>query len=267
MNKVGLLALAGVVSLVASSQRSAHAALVLSLTDANPLAENVTDDGVINPGEYAADYQNGGGVGFGGALGNGSVHLDSDGSFLYVGFDPGADLNDIVVLYFSTAAGGFSDADMNDQQDGARRAVSNAAANADDAFPVLPEFAVAIGPFGTATFQLNAGNTPGHLSFITFQNDQTGNSPALAREMFFSLAALGFPTAVDFFGAYVADSGFGSNESLPASPGLNGGGNVGFDNTSPGYANHNRFVLIPEPAALGVITLGGLALLRRRSTR
>ena len=249
------IVLAGAAGLLAAGE-SSRAALVQSSTDPNPLLSSVIDDGVINPGEYAAVYSNGGGGGFGGTLGAGAIHMDADAVNLYIGFVPGNALNDIVALELSTAPGGFSDASMDDQADGGRRAVSNLAGAADDAFPVLPEYGVAIANFGTVVFQLNAGNTPGHLNFLSFEGGNT--------ELKIPLATLGNPTAIEFFAGYVADSGFGSNESLPASAGLNGGGNVGFDGTSPGYANHNEFVIVPEPAVLGMFTVGGLALLRRR---
>jgi hypothetical protein len=265
MKKHLALVLAGSAGLLAVGG-SVQAALVSSQFDANPAVANVVDDGIIGPGEYAAVYANGGGAGFGGTLGNGAIYMDADATNLYIGFDPGGDLNDIVALELSTAPGGFSDAAMNDQADGGRRAVSNLAGSADDSFPVLPEFGVAIANFGTVVFQLNAGNTPGHLGFISFEGDQTGNSDTLIREFEIPLAVLGNPTAIDFFAGYVADGGFGSNESLPSSQALNSGGNIGDGNVSPGYANHNQFV-IPEPASLGALVLGGLALLRRRTLR
>src|SRR5688500_14054491 len=203
MKTFAVITLAGVAGTLAGGQ-SAFAALAQSSTDPNPLLSNVVDDGVISPGEYAATYANGGGSGFGGTLGGGTIYMDADATNLYIGFDPGGDLNDIVALHLSTAPGGFSDADMNDQADGGRRAVSNLAGNADDSFPVLPEFGVAIANFGTVIFQLNAGNTPGHLGFISFEGDQTSNNPNLIREFEIPLALLGNPTAIDFFAGYAA---------------------------------------------------------------
>lgn len=268
MKKLALIALAGTAGALAAGQQSAWGALAQSSADPNPLLANVIDDGVIGPGEYAAVFANGGGTGFGGTLGNGAIHMDADATNLYIGFDPGGDLNDIVALHLSTdTSGGFTDADMNDQADGGRRAVSNLAGSADDLFPVLPEFGVAIASFGTVVFQLNAGNTPGHLGFISFEGDQTGNNNSLVREFEIPLATLGNPQTIEFFAGYVADGGFGSNESLPASTALNSGPNVGDSTSSPGYGTHNEFVIVPEPATVGLLTLGGLALLARRGHR
>ena len=120
------IVLAGAAGLLAAGE-STWAALAQSSTDPNPLLSSVVDDGVINPGEYAAVYSNGGGGGFGGTLGAGAIHMDADALNLYIGFVPGNALNDIVALELSTAPGGFSDADMDDQADGGRRAVSNLA--------------------------------------------------------------------------------------------------------------------------------------------
>lgn len=269
MKKLAVITLTGAAGL-AAPQQSAMAALGQSSTDPNPLVSNVVDDGIISPGEYAATYANGGGTGFGGTLGNGTFYFDADATNLYIGFDPGGDLNDLVALELSTVVGsGFSDADMNDQADGGRRAVSNLAGNADDPFPafVLPEFGVAIASFGTVVFQLNAGNTPGHLGFVSFEGDQTGNSATLIREFEIPLATLGNPETIEFFAGYVADGGFGSNESLPASTALNSGGNIGDGTSSPGYAVHNEFVIVPEPAGVTMLSLAGLALVRRGSRR
>lgn len=264
MKKFAIMALAGTAGLLVAGH-STFAALASSQTDNNPLLSNYVDDGAIGVNEYSAVYNNGGGSGFGGTLGGGTFYFDADATNLYIAFDPGGDLNDIVALQLSTStSGGFTDADMNDQADGGRRAVSNLAGNADDAFPVLPEFGVAIAPFGTVVFQLNAGSTPGHLGFISFEGDQSGNSANLVREFEIPLSVLGNPETIEFFAGYVADGGFGSNESLPASTALNSGGNVGDGTSSPGYGTHNEFVLVPEPSTIGLLSVASLAFLRRR---
>src|SRR5688572_20072192 len=132
MKKLAVITLAGTAAALAAGNQSALGALAQSSTDPNPLASNFVDDGAIGFAEYAAGYTNGGGTGFGGTLGNGVIFMDADATNLYIGFDPGADLNDFVALQLSTnTSGGFSDADMNDQGNGARRAASNLAGNAD----------------------------------------------------------------------------------------------------------------------------------------
>ena len=63
--------------------------------------------------------------------------------------------------------------------------------------------------------------------------------------------------------SYSADSGYGSNESIPAYAPLNGGANPGFDPTSAGYGDHDRFNT-PEPTTLSLIGIGALVLIRRK---
>ncbi len=62
---------------------------------------------------------------------------------------------------------------------------------------------------------------------------------------------------------------FNSNESLPASPALNGSANPGFGSagTSYTYADYNQFVSVPEPAAFlfgGVASILAAVAYRRR---
>ena len=110
-------------------------------------------------------------------------------------------------------------------------------------------------------FELNAGNTPGHLNFLQFN----GFVGAIS----IPLATLGNPSQIDFFAGYTGDSGFNSNESLPASAGLNGGGNPGFgDGTPRFYDNFNRFITtaVPEASTFIVFSLvfASAACVRRR---
>src|SRR5262245_16464548 len=71
-------------------------------------------------GATPKNYSNGGGGGFGGTLGAGTISMDVVGSNLNIAFTPGNSLNDIVGLYLDTRAGGFVDADMRDHADGGR---------------------------------------------------------------------------------------------------------------------------------------------------
>ena len=203
-----------------------------------------------NDSASAAIYQNGGGNGFGGTLGGGAITMDVQGTNLVVGFVPGNNLNDIVGLFLDTRAGGFLDAQMDDQADGSRRTLTNLTPNGDDSYPsgLLPDFGIAFGNFGTVLFELNAGNTPGHLNFLQF-NGSVGS-------ITIPLATLSNPSQIDFFAGYTADSGFNSNESLPGSAGLNGAGNPGFGDGSPRfYDNFNRFITtaaVPEASTVFV---------------
>ena len=221
-------------------------------------------------GPTPANFNNGGGSGFGGTLGNGSISMDVVGTDLVVAFNAGGNLDNIVGLYLDTRSGGFVDADMDDQGDGSRRVLSNLTSTQNDVFPggVSPDFGVAFGSFGTVVFELNAGNTPNHLNFVSFTN-----TVGLAT---IPLATLGNPSQVDFFAAYASDSGYNSNESLPLSTPLNSAGNPGFGdgqfgglNTGGTYENFNRFVITEVPEAgtltLACIGISAVGFFRRRA--
>lgn len=206
----------------------------------------------------------GGGSGFGGTVGNGTFSMDSDSTNLYIRMTFGGGLNDLVTIMLDSRAGGFVDAQMDDQADGGRRAVSQLANNTNDAFDpaFLPDFGLVLGGFGSVLFELNAGNTPGHLNFVSF--DASTSQPV--RDFVIPLATLGAGAGsnIDFFVAYTSDSGFLSNESIPAYAPLNGGGNPGFDGPSPGFGNYDRFVVVPTPGAIALSGIAGLVAIRRR---
>lgn len=211
-------------------------------------------------------YSNGGGGGFGGTLGGGSVTMEVVGSDLKISFTPGNSVNDYVVLYMDTRAGGFDDAAMNDNADPGRRTTSNLSANVNDAFPAdlpsLPDFSAVFWTNGggnqSVGFELASGGD-GSLIYAGNYNNTGGGTHTI----FFSLAQLGNPGYVNWFAAYCSETNYNSNESMPASGGLNSAGNPGFDGPSAGYENWNQYV-IPSPGAMALLGLGGLAAGRRR---
>jgi hypothetical protein len=226
-----MFGLAAIVALVSSPS---FAALVLQKSDS----------------AVPAIFANGGGGGFGGTLGNGSISMDVAAGNLNIGFVPGNALNDIVALYLDTKPGagvGYLDADMRDHADGGRTAISELTLTQNDVFPthIFPDYGLAIGNFGSVLFELNAGNTDGHLNFLIFNPATTISIP---------LATLGNPAYVDFFAGYTSGGGYNSNESLPYSAPLQSNGNPGFGdgqfgglNTGGTYENYNRFFTTPAP--------------------
>lgn len=251
---VGLIVAAGLAA-------SAQAQLIETRVDTT--ASGAIVDQGLSPGEYGgASYQySGGGTGFGGTVGNGAVYFDSDATNLYVGFWMGGGLNDLITIMLDTRAGGYTDAGMNDNGDGGRRASTQQSINADDAYApgFLPDFSVIMGNFGTVFFQLEADPNP--ITFLTFD----GSTSQPFRELAIPLATLGISPGgnVDFFVAYIADSGYGSNESIPAGP-INAGPNPGFETFSLGYTTYDRFTTVPAPGAAALLGLTGLIATRRR---
>jgi hypothetical protein len=254
--------------MLASLGTLANAQLTTTRIDLNPASTNFDDNGTIAPNEYGTGnaYQfTGGGTGFGGTVGNSTLYMDFSASDLKLAmeFDGNLDSN-IAVIYFDTKAGGFGDADMDDQGDGGRRVVSNLTRDVNDVFPFQADYALAMGSFGSVMFELNAGNTPNHLGFVAFDNDTT-----LTRELSYTKAQLGIGESFDFFVTYCSDTNFMSNETIPNQ---NIANNPGFDNngtnTPVQLTRFNRFQAVPSPAAWSVFALGGLpvlsALRRRR---
>jgi len=210
----------------------------------------------------------GAGTGFGGTVGNGSITLDSDATNLYINFTMGGGIDNIIAIWFDTRAGGFTDATMEDQNDGSRRALTQLANATDDAFDAnfLPDFGITMGNFGNVQFELNGDAT---IPFINFEGDTSTGT----RGYTIPLASIGVLPGgtIDFMVGYISDSGYMSNESIPAYEPLQTNGNPGFGDGqfggtvgSPGIGNYNRFVTVPTPGATALLGLAGVAAIRRR---
>lgn len=245
-----------------------QAAPATSILDTD--AVGATVDGVISDNEYGEfnRYQfRGAGSGFGGTLGNGALYFQSTSSSLFVGFKPGAAVNDNVVIHLDTRAGGFTDAQMNDTADGGRNLSSNLTRDVNDVFPAeaLPDYSLVIGGFGIVLFELNAGDSPNHLNFVQFSDAFQGNDANLAREIEIPLSSLGNPSTINFFASYGSDTNFLSDETVPAEP-YNGQGNPGFGGAGDvSHENYDQFIVVaPEPGALGLIATASFGFLRRR---
>jgi len=232
----------------------ASAALVTSHSDID--GTGATVDGVLGTNEYGAGNTysfTGAGTGFGGPIGTGTLYMNSDGANLYIGFQPGGNINNIAALYLNSRAGGFDDAGMSDTGDGSRRVLSDLTRDVVDTFPVsmssLPDFGVAMGDFGVGVFELT-GTSHNFVSPF-FGEAWNSGSDTDFREISIPLATLGVAAGgtVEFFMGWCSDTNFNSNESIPASAALNGGSNPGQVGPSAGYENHHAFVVQP-PASV-----------------
>lgn len=220
-------------------------------------------------------FSNGGGGGFGGTLGSGSIGMEIVGGDLRITLTPGNAVNDYVAIFLDTRAGGQTDATMDDQADDGRRVLSQLTATLNDVYPDMPSNPDFGGVFWNGGggnqvvgFELTAGNTPGHLNYAgNYVNHGIG-----AYVMTFSLAQLGNPSEINWFAAYCSGGGYNSNESMPASASINGIGNPGFGDGQfgghPGlqevvYTNWNQY-RVPGPGAAALLGLGALAMGRRR---
>jgi len=224
--------------------------------DTTASGAGATPDGNIDSDEYGLGNSYsyaGGGSGFGGTLGGGTIYMNSDSTHLFIGFKPlsgsnlGSGNGNVVAILLDTKSGGFIDSAMGDPNggDGSRQAVSNLARQADDLFysTFLPDYGIAISTFGVFTFELT-GPSGTSLTFVgSTQHFGTGLGDN-SRETKIPLSALGMTAGgnVDFIAGYVSnDSGSGSNESIPPFAALNSYPNIGTGTFSFGYGQFNRF--------------------------
>ncbi|MFO0839491.1 MAG: hypothetical protein U1D55_13325 [Phycisphaerae bacterium] len=224
---------------------------------------SATVDQTISASEYGPGNSYsyaGGGTGFGGVLGSGTLYMNSDSTNLYVAFQPGATLNDIAVLYLDTRAGGFTDNTMFDGADRQRRAVTQLVGSANSAFDpdFLPDFALTIDRGGMTFYELTGGS----LTFISFSGATTGQN-TLAREFSMALSTLGMTSggSLRFLMMYTSwpatfptDAQFCSNESIPPFGPLNSGGNPG-STVSANTAAYDEFVT--QCATSPTVSAGG----------
>jgi len=240
-----------------SGARVVNPYTVISDTTAGGSAVN----GVLFQDEYGPGNLyvfSGDGTGFGGTVGRRSFYFNSDDTNLYIAFQPGATLNDVVVLYFDTVSGGENDASMGDAQTADRNVISNLGSAGNDGFPFLADYALSIWNTGPAVdadaylYDLNPGGN-NSLTFIA----GTGVAPIdagtqpIVREYAIPLSAMGISAGaqIKFFAAYCAPSLFNSNETVPSIAAINSGANPGTSGTVTydAFAVFNTYVACTPP--------------------
>jgi hypothetical protein len=257
---------------------SAQAALVTTRNEFS-IGTAKAADGTQGANEYGPGdnqrYSGSGTSGFGGTVGDptglGGTWMAADTSNFYVGFRPASALNDNYVIQFEVNGGGtVTTATHGDGSDGGRRGTTFSAYAGNVSFPIPVTYSLVMGNFGTVLFKYNTANPGGSLDFLQFDgNAWNANGTAGGyHEIAIPWATFGVaasPAQIDWFGYYVADSGYLSNEGTPSAPVAGfGGANPGNGDGSPViYPNFDRFTT-PAPGAAALLGLGGLLAGRRR---
>lgn len=265
------IALASVVGMMVSG--SAMAGLSATVNASN--ISTPTPDGSITPSDgYAGSFASGN-SGFGGPFGQGKMHVANDLSKFYFGFSNMGDISgNAIRIYFDTKSGGTtqlsSAAGYNDNGDFGREMLSRPARDGLN-LPFAADYGFIISPaFGgfSALFEL----TPGGGNSLTYNPGSSGtavgeNPSNGSYEFSIDLSALGVSAGdnIDFVVVYANHGGFNdgfvSNESIPVQFGDNPGNGPVTVNDFARYASTSA---IPEPAALSLLGVPALMLLRRR---
>lgn len=251
------------------------AGVVDTVIDTTP--GGATVNGTVAVGEYV-DTVSGGGGGFLGPVGGGTLSVDSDASAIYLGFSGMGDISgNSIRVYFDVTPGGFTElsdgAGFNDFQDFGRERLSRPA-SIGLILPFAADYGMIISPaFGgfQALFQLQTGGN-GSLNFSgnNVTSSAIGENPSNAtyefRIPFLDIGGIAAGSIVDFVVIYSnnndQDNAFMSNEGFPFQ-----GSNVNYGNGPATITEFHRLqtFVIPEPSGLVLSMLAGLALMLRRS--
>ena len=219
----------------------------------------------------SAIYPGNGAFGFGGPIGLGSLTLTDDGTTVSGTVNKGTGgFNDVLVLYIDSTAGGFGDTSgFGDSADGLRKAISGFdGANRSlmtFASGFNPDYAIALGPasdnFGGLWQLANGGANS--LNFVSSVNlNPTGNSSSSTYTFSFNVSLLGIApnsaATFKFFGTYISNSGYRSDEAM-------GGNDSGTQGWNPfTQTTFSSYTIVPEPSSAALAALGVAALLRFR---
>lgn len=257
-------------ALLASPARAANSGMIVDFA----LFDHVfaTADGVFNPSEYDITPITMSTAGGGGGVlrSPGNFYINTQLTSLTLGFQPGATLNDTVVMLLNYKSGGRARGSgggvtpINDTTDAARRAISSlqgqyfvdASSGADAAITINSD---GFGFFLFPDDQHAAFTQVG--SYIGVANAGTGFREAQFAPSFFG--GLIPPGGFDFSLVYAADN-FLFNEAVPTQP-YSSGANPGAAVTDvPNF--YKLGIFIPAPGS-GALLATGLLLSARRARR
>ena len=222
-------------------------------------------------------YVGNGATGFGGPVGTGSVTISDSLSGMTITLNRGAGvLNDDLVLYLDTQPGGFNDTSaFMDNADGGRTAISGYnAGNPSQTVAYFTsgfgaDYAISIENSFIGVFGLVAGGN-GSLNFL-FGQGQSGINTDPSYSITISAAQMaqigltaGSGQTFDLVGSLDSTSAYRSDETIGTSvtvPG-DGAGNAGFSNPQTFITSDIYTLAIPEPSALALFGLSGLAAMR-----
>jgi hypothetical protein len=212
-----------------------------------------------------------GASGFGGTVGGGSLSIDDDGTNLNFTFTRGgSNLDNALVLYFDSEAGGFnSTTTFTDVADGLRTAITGR--NGTD--QTIAQFATGLNADYVIAFDAGFAGlwslSTGSHGFIAGAGlSPSGNAAASSHTFSVTRSQLGVSSGetVGFVGTYISTSGYRSNETFGASSTtpIDGGGNAAFTGTTT-FTNSLSFTAVPEPSSmLALATVLGTSYLARR---
>lgn len=254
------------------------AAHVGTITDTTP--GSATNDGTINSGEYVGSTT-GINSGFGDVIGaTSTLSLDSSSTGqLNIALKPGAgNLNDVVVIYIDSIAGGVSGtAALNDTSDPGKAAISgNGTGGGASEITFAPgasvgavfraDFAITIEQAFSGLYSIATGA----VTFVRSNNlnPTTGPDSNLGREIQLSLSDIGLAPggSFNYFATYLnASNAFRSNEFQGVrnqSPAFDG--NVGQNPVTLADGDYLTFQSVPEPSTLTLALVSAIGLIARR---
>lgn len=193
-----------------------------------------------------------GNAGFGGAVGQGNMALDSNtAGDVRITFTRGpGEVFDLMVLYVDAIPGGEPSTDQyTDQGDASRVAISGISgsnrARLTFPDPMRPDFAIAYSPnFGGYLFRLTTNGSHQHSATVA----ATSTSSSVTNDFNFNLGQIGLSAgdAFDFFVTYLSDTAYRSDEYLGP---LVTSGNTGYSPVTLPAGQRVTFVSVPNPCA------------------